>query len=233
MKKTTYLPPSRRRRKRSVLLRLLAALLIFGAALISIDRRIYPLIRDFAEAEAAIRANQLINEAVADYFSQSGVAYTDLVILKRNGQGQIDAAEANTIRINQIKTSVVEQVRARVLEEEASTVSIPLGNLTGLSYLAGRGPVIRVRLRMSSNVTASFESSFTSAGINQTMHSITLRVTADMYIMLPTGRDASSFSTDYLVGQTLIVGAVPETFASIDLNGDSNLGKLVSAGETD
>ena len=77
MKKTTYLPPSRRRRKRSALLRLLAALLIFGAALISIDRRIYPLIRDFAEAEAAIRAFCAHAEADAETTVQ---AMADAVI---------------------------------------------------------------------------------------------------------------------------------------------------------
>ncbi|MGI6269358.1 MAG: sporulation protein YunB [Candidatus Howiella sp.] len=232
MKKTTYLSPSKRRKRRSALVRLIAALLILGVALFALDRRLYPLIRDFAEAEAAIRANQIINAAVADYFAQNDVAYTDLIVLSRNAQGEIDTAEANTVQINQIKTSVIDRVRARVAEDERSTVSIPLGNLTGLSYLAGRGPVVRISLQMSSNVTASFESAFTSAGINQTMHTITLRVSADMYIMLPTGRASSSFSTDYMVGQTVIVGAVPDSFTSIDLNGGTILGRLVSGEES-
>lgn len=233
MKNALYLPPSRRRKKRNALLRLIAVLLILGTALFALDRKIYPLICDFAKAEAAICANQIINAAVANYFAQNNTVYTDLVVLSRNAQGQIDAAEANTVRINQIKTSVIERVRALAAEDTGLTVSVPTGNLTGLSYLAGRGPAIRIKLQMSSNVTADFESTFTSAGINQTMHTITLRVAADMYIMFPTGRASSTFSTDYMVGQTVIVGAVPDSFASIDLNGGSSLGKLISAGQTD
>lgn len=216
MKKGTFVPPSKRRRRRKIGLRLMGCALIIAALLIIVDHKLYPLIQTFSQAQAEVYVNKTINDAVNEYLQEADIHYDDLIILSTSADGSVDSIQANTVEINQIKVSVIDKVKAMVSANDQTVVGIPIGNLTGSSYLAGRGPCIQVKLKMTSNVSAAFESSFTSAGINQTLHTINLKVTANVAILLPYGRTDAAFSTDYLIGQTVIAGAVPDAYTYVN-----------------
>lgn len=215
MKRGRYIPPSRKRRSRRIFLRLVAVLLIIAVLAVAVDKKLYPVVKDFAVTKAQIFANTTINEAVSDYMEAENLSYSDIIIVSRNSEGRVDSAEANTVLINKIKTAVVARVREKIPDEEYSYISIPLGSLSGSSYLSGRGPAIRVKVKLASNVRVDFESCFTDAGINQTLHSINIKVTSNVYILLPYSSCSATFSTDYLIGQSVIVGAVPDAYTNV------------------
>jgi hypothetical protein len=54
------------------------------------------------------------------------------------------------------------------------------------------------------------ESEFLSAGINQTIHKINLKVSVGIRAVIPGFSDETSVSADYCVAQTVIVGDVPQ-----------------------
>ena len=93
-----------------------------------------------------------------------------------------------------------------------TTLSIPIGTLTGSSLLAGRGPTVKVKMQSVGSTTASFRNTFSSAGINQTRHQILLDVTVSVSILLPGFRTSTKVSNEISVAETVIVGSVPENY---------------------
>ncbi|MBR1730885.1 MAG: hypothetical protein IJ725_00405, partial [Ruminococcus sp.] len=54
-----------------------------------------------------------------------------------------------------------------------------------------------------------------SGGVNQTIHHIKLIVTTDIVTISPEYSEQNTFTTDYEIAQTVIVGETPSTFADI------------------
>ena len=70
-------------------------------------------------------------------------------------------------------------------------------------------------MTLSGNVSADFNSSFESAGINQTKHQIYLDVKTSVYSFLPGFRTTTDVETNILVAETVIVGAVPQLVTTL------------------
>ena len=102
-------------------------------------------------------------------------------------------------------------------------LSIPIGSLTGSALLAGRGPRITVRMESVGSSEANFHNAFTSAGINQTKHQIILTVDVSVSILLPGFTTATEVSNSFIVAETVIVGAVPDTYTSSTTESDTYL----------
>ena len=68
---------------------------------------------------------------------------------------------------------------------------------------------MRVVSLRSSN--AELKSSFTQAGINQTLHSLELEVEVEILLLTPAGFLNLNVDTRVPVAQTVIVGTVPNT----------------------
>ena len=215
LKKGVYIPASKRRKKQGRMTFLMAIIIVFCTLLILIDKRMYPIVKDFAAAKAQILANETINAAVEEYLLKSAIKYDDLILLSRTSEGIITSAQVNTPAVNLIKTGVVSSARSGISSVDETVVRIPLGNLLGSTYFTGRGPLIPIKLKLVANIYANFENELFSAGINQTLHKINMNVSGKVTIMLPFSRETSNFESDYLIGQTVIVGTVPDAFTQV------------------
>ena len=77
--------------------------------------------------------------------------------------------------------------------------------------LAGKGPEIPVHILSIRNSDASFVSTFSDAGINQTLQQLTMNVSVDVAVLI-LGTDSSfTVNSQVVVAETVIVGQVPET----------------------
>jgi hypothetical protein len=56
-------------------------------------------------------------------------------------------------------------------------------------------------------------------GINQTKHSIYLNVVADISIVMPSSTENFAVATDILIGESVVVGAIPDTYLQSDIFG--------------
>lgn len=215
------------RRFRKKLCAMLSILLALCVLAVLCDRKMYPIVKDFSAAKARACANAVINESVAQMLAERQISYADLITLTEDENGQIRSAQVNSVLINRLKTDAVERIRKNIGDGGETQVEIPLGNLTGSAYLSGRGPCVRVKLKLSSNVSAKVLSEFYSTGINQSLHIIKMQISASVFILLPSGRSTVDYATDYLLGQTVIVGEVPDAFTTV-LDGDSELAGIVN-----
>ena len=193
--------------------KVLAVLALLGAVFVFLDWKLRPVVGSIVTNQAKVASVEAVNDAVMQELTADQIAYADLVHIERADSGQILAVTTDMAQMNQLKAAVLQRVQGE-LGEHMDT-GVPLGTLLGSELLHGRGPVVPVRLTLSGNVTADFDSTFESAGINQTKHRITLRVHTSIYSFLPPAFNGTTeIETDVAVAETVIIGEVPQMMAN-------------------
>jgi sporulation protein YunB len=196
------------RRKRRWLILFLAAVL----AILALRAKIDPLTAQLAQAQVSNLASHTINQAVAQALKQDDIQYGDLINLERDTSGNITALTTNMLGMNRLKTGLLSLLDGEEYDITGELLNIPLGNLSGIQLLSGRGPSIPVKVLAVSSTDAWFTGEFTEAGINQTLHRIMLTVTLDVLLLLPTGTVSQTVSTEVCVAETVLLGQVPDSY---------------------
>lgn len=162
-------------------------------------------------AQMRAAAEAAVNEAVGDFLSGEPDAGARLASLRFTEGGTAAAITTDSAYINRVKTEVSRRAQENIdRSSEEEGVSVPLGSFTGLAFLSELGPRISLRVKSRSAVCCSFNSTFESAGINQTLHHITLNVKTDVAVYDPFRiYEGISISSDFEIAQTVIVGSVP------------------------
>ena len=155
-----------------------------------------------------------INKAIAQLMGESNCARDDFVVLEKNDRGEITAVSSNMARINALSAQILDRV-VGATENRTLNVEIPLGNLTGISLLMGRGPAVPVRIIALTSSRVAFKNSIVTAGINQTEHQIKLEILVDIDILIPWATKSAQVKTEVLIADTIVVGQVPETYFSL------------------
>jgi sporulation protein YunB len=114
--------------------------------------------------------------------------------------------------INRLKTDILNIINDQILSADTSHLGIPIGSLFLPELFSGVGPSIPVRILSIRNSDASFSSDFTQAGINQTLHQLTMEVSVDVSVLILAEITSFSVTSEVVVAQTIIVGDVPDTF---------------------
>ena len=123
--------------------------------------------------------------------------------------GYISHVDLDFARINNICNYVVADLGKSFEKEPKVYISVPSGSVTGIDMLSGKGPSIRVAATVYPSFSAKIESSFTAAGINQTLHKLTLTVSCDIVSVCVDETIEISESYDFNIKQSIIVGSVP------------------------
>ena len=197
-------------------LRLLAFFLTAGALMLLLlsARQMGPLLEQLATAKVSNAVTGIVSEAVYEAIESGELQYESLISFEKNNEGGITAVHSNMAAFNHLQAEILSTVLTRLGQVSSRDLSIPIGSLTGSALLAGRGPRITVRMESVGSSEANFHNAFTSAGINQTKHQIILTVDVDVSILLPGFTTATEVSNSFIVAETVIVGAVPETYTS-------------------
>lgn len=203
-----------RRFDRRFLLRLLlAALALFVLfTLAAAAFRLRPILEQVATTRVHSTVNRIVAQAVQDSVTSGEIRYEELVTLDKDNEGRVTVVRSNMAAFNQLQSQILDLILERIAQTSPRDLSIPVGNLTGSALLAGRGPRITVRMESVGSSTAWFENEFASAGINQTRHEIVLHVNVSVSILLPGFTTATQVANEVTVAETVIVGAVPDTY---------------------
>lgn len=199
---------SRKKRAALTLLLLLFLLMLFLACSAAYLRSVST---DIAVSDASDMVSVRINDAIAQLMRENDYGGDYFITFEKAQSGEVTAISCNMARINALSAQILDRV-VNVTENYTATVRIPLGNLTGISLLMGRGPKIPVEIITLTSSRVGFSNSLVTAGINQTKHQITLRVTVDIDVLVPWGSRSTQVATEVLIADTVIVGQVPDTF---------------------
>ena len=166
--------------------------------------------RTLACAYASRYINEVTSCAVADCIVESGIKTSDLVSVNCTGGG-ISTVSVDTVRLNLLLSGISSLITARLSESE-QTFSVPAGNLFSSTLLAGKGPDVTVRLLFAGGISCGCDSTLSSAGINQTLHRVTLRFTVSLTAAVGARDFGFETTSENVVCETVIAGSVPNVY---------------------
>lgn len=206
----------RARKKRFWMRRRFWILLVFLAVFVFLVNGFEKKAAAFGKAYLPNFAQRITTEAVSDaverQLSAMKLSYGDLVRLSRDKSGSVQSIETDSARMNLVKERVVKAAQDEIVTIKHSRMMVPLGAFTGLTLLSNSGPEIPLTFCLTGSFDARIESSFESAGLNQTIHHIKLIVTSKIVTASVDYDKEITFDTDYELAQSVIVGQIPTTY---------------------
>ena len=205
--------------------RLLHLLLVIMVAVclgfLMLRSRYRDVIRDLAETQVKNTTSDLTNDAIAKQIAEGIIQYDRIVYFEKDLDGRITALKTNMSEVNRLKTDILNLINDEILALDTSDIGIPLGSLFLPELFSGKGPAIPVRILSIRNSDATFVSKFSQAGINQTLHQLTMVVSVDVAVLVLGQTSSFTVNSEVVVAETVIVGDVPSTFLQTGGNYES------------
>ena len=201
-----------RRRIRRLFRWLVVILLVLCLAFLMLRSRYRDVIRDLAQTQVKNTTSDLTNDAIAKQIAAGVIQYDRIVYFEKDLDGRITALKTNMSEVNRLKTDILNIINDEILALDTSDIGIPLGSLFLPELLSGKGPCIPVHILSIRNSDATFSSKFSQAGINQTLHQLTMLVSVDVSVLVMGQTAGFTVTTEVVVAETVIVGDVPSTY---------------------
>lgn len=176
------------------------------------DIALRPQLIALAETQVQNQLVHIADQAVSQTLSEQSLSYRDMVYLETGPDGTISTLSTDTIRLNALKTEIMERIVTQAETLNSHSLGIPLGALTGADLLAAFGPKLPIQVVSVASAEGALQNQFVSAGINQTLHRLTLEVTLTAKLLLPGGVVEAPFSIAVPIAETVIIGQVPQTY---------------------
>ena len=206
----------RKRKKRLWLILPLIVLMALACAWL----RLEPAVAELAAAQAADEASDLIAEAITAQMELEDITYDSLVVLEKDAGGNLLALRTDMNQLNRLRNETLAIINARILDSRETELGVPLGSVFLPALFSGKGPRLPVRVLTVSNCDAEFSSSFQEAGINQTLHRITMQVAMNVTILTPAGTQSLRVDSGVVVAETILIGRVPSTMIQTEGKGN-------------
>ena len=198
-----------------------AALVIIGFTLL-IDLSFRPLVETVNAYECHAAVTEAINSAVLAELDREDIDYSKLVTLSTNSDGEVISVESNIVGINRLRASVAERIEREIDRMSAISIDIPVGTLTGIQVLHGRGFNIEMTVQPLGCANTYIISEFNEAGINQTRHRIVINIETEVDAIIPGLCSKVPVSTSIVAAETIIVGRIPDAYTHV-VSSDSDL----------
>lgn len=191
---------------------LIVAALLAGACLLLFRYKFNKPVRELAQAQVINATSDLINDAIDRQIEVGDIQYDRIVYFEKDLNGGITALKTNMSEVNRLKTNTLNIINDEILALDQSDIGIPIGSVFLPEFFSGQGTTLPVRILAIRNSDAYFDSNFTQAGINQTLHKLNMHVIVDVSVLI-LGQSASfTVSSEVVVAETILIGDVPDTF---------------------
>ena len=197
--------------------RMLALILIVSGILLFLlvfvfSKYLRPRILSISQSFAENEVSMIIDREIKNLMLEEFLSYDKITIINRDSSGRVTSISANSVLINnfanELDIKIGDEIESRNLIEN----KVYLSGLIGSELFSGIGPKIPIRFQPVSITHVDVTHSFEEAGINQTIHTITLSVSVDIEILLPLAHSFITVKSEMPVAQTLIVGTVPQAY---------------------
>ena len=203
----------RRRRKRSP--RRAAALVLAALAAAAAGIGVNAALRK----PVTVTAREYVADAVSAAFAEAvGTTLAegdyDLLSVERTGEESY-IITADTAKLNRLAVLAVNASRGLISELGAEGISVDLGTASGIALLSGAGPCVSVGFTPLGSVEARPVSSLRSAGINQSLFSLSLELTANVRLIAAGAYELVTVKALVPVAETVVVGRVPQVYTNV------------------
>lgn len=193
-------------------------LLVFSSItfLYRLDRIISPIILNSADMEMKNRTVEIINRTVLEN-CQKNFMYEDIININKDECGNINMIKADTIKLNKLACDVALESQNRLKEFGVKGVKLPASYIFKNNIISFFGPSIKVKMQPIGYTETKYISEFTSAGINQTNHKISMEVITNIRIIIPLNSKDIEVKKQVPISETIIVGKVPENSINMEI----------------
>jgi len=208
----------KKKRKRFFKLRLffflftVAFLFIVVACAKNFNSKVLPVAVAMAQHGAVNKMNGVIYDAVNTVVNEnhltSDMFYTETV----GSDGLVQSISVNTVLVNDICAQIAAAMSDGTSVLKYEVAKIPLGFLTGVDVLANIGPAYGIDMMPVGTLTANYDTSFQSVGINQVNFQVVLNVDCQIQILLPFDRQDMTVSRTVVLVNTVFSGQVPDSY---------------------
>ena len=206
-----------------------AAMILLGIVFLT-DLSLRPIIQTVNAYECHAAVTRIINKAVLAELERSEVDYSSLVNLTTDSSGAVVSVASNVMNINRLKTNVSDRIEREIERMSAIEIEIPIGTLTGVELLHGRGFPVGMTVKPLGYAKTAVISEFKEAGINQTLHRILIEIVADVDAVIPGYSTEVEIHTTIVAAETVIVGRVPDAYTHVISSDDELTGLLQDYG---
>ncbi|MCL2753579.1 MAG: sporulation protein YunB [Defluviitaleaceae bacterium] len=196
--------------KRAGKIVILVVIVIIAFAAFVANRAIMPAVIAIADQRAVVIINDVINDSISRTIAQFGLHSEDFYNLTLDAAGQLSSLSVDTVRINQVASQLAVDISSQLSIDHPTPIAVPIGMLTGIPLFASIGPDIRINIVPTGEATVEYETSFTSAGINQINFQVWLTVEANMRIVVPLQNEVIPVTRRVPLVNTVFAGVVPE-----------------------
>ncbi len=197
-------------RKNSRIYKTVCILIILLIAVLLIDAKLRPALYDLAALEAYAISSKSVNSAVEKILSENAPAYSEIVSINYTENNAVSGITTDIVKLNLFKSRVTNAIDSEFIRKGKTEITVSLGSASGVALFSGWGPYIDIGVGFSSSTQSDFENIFTSAGINQTQHSVMLNIETTVILSMSGKRIPQTVRTSFCVAQTVIVGTVPD-----------------------
>ena len=144
----------------------------------------------------------------------SDYAYQELFTVHKTTDGKITMISTDAYKFNGLTTELADNVSVYLTDFINKGVEVPIGVFTGIRILQGFGSKIKMPLIAINSVKCDVVSTFESAGVNQTRHTLYLDVTPDVSIVTRVSTKKIFDKISVMIYDNVIVGEVPNVYLS-------------------
>lgn len=192
------------------------AVLLTTATTLLFRLRLAPMAERLLSTQVDNQASDAINAAIGEQIAAGEIDYDRIITLEKDKNGNVTAIRSNMAEINRLKSEILARLDVRLTNLSIEQLGVPLGSVLLPELFSGRGPKIPVRVLAVRTSDAVFRNSFTGAGINQTLHRISIDIHVDITILTWTGTQEIAVDSAVAVAETVIVGTVPTTYFGME-----------------
>ena len=187
-------------------------LIIIFAVIITIIFEIYikPLQIKIMENRAKVIVEARVSKIASEVIDSSEYDYNNLLVKSTSERGVVTSLSVNSQAVNKLQNEFSDVFQNKIDDLISQHFSLPIGDLTNITMLAGKGPRINFNYDMTGSVNVELESSFTSTGINQTLHRLNMKVNAEIVFISQSYMENITIRNDFAVSETVIVGNTPD-----------------------
>lgn len=173
-----------------------------------------PVIKAISVSKAKVISTEAVNEAILQELSENKEAYNQIVKLEKLENGELTAILSDMEKVNKLKSRVGMIIQNKFLSLKDRKITVALGTLSGIEMFNGLGPGVPMKISVSGNVSTDFKTSFSGAGINQTIYQIYLYIRTRICVMVPGCSCCEDFESSFLVSEIVVLGNVPKVYSS-------------------
>lgn len=200
---------ARRARRATRRFQIVAFVLTLVLALFAFDARVGAAAQDAAEYYCQSLCTEAINSAVMQVLEENSGLTKELDEVHYAENGSVQQIEVRADAVNLLRLRLTDAALESLTALENRSVSLRLGSLSGWSLLFGRGPSIPMRVIPLTAVTSEFHESFEGAGVNQTVHTLSVVLSVDMRVLYGVRCGDVHVESEVILSQSLIAGEVP------------------------